>query len=236
MLGITELAGFGSGALENVVLAMHMDGTNGSTTFIDSTGKNSPTAINNAQISTAQSKFGGSSAVFDGTGDAISVPSSTNFDLDADFTIEFFVRFNGTPAFAEFITRCNPGNDTTISPIVLYYNGTNLRFHASSNYTSWNILSAAGTKTFSGNTWYHIAATRQGNTWKTFVDGQTDINSTASGTPITSSYPLLIGSADSLSSRYLYSLNGWIDELRITKGFARYTADFTPPTAPFSDY
>ena len=77
----------------NTVLAMHMDGTNGSTTFYDQCGK-TVTANGNAQINTAQSKFGGSSAYFDGTGDYLSLGASVPTDLQiggGGFTIEFWL-------------------------------------------------------------------------------------------------------------------------------------------------
>ena len=83
-------AASGGGATDpyfsNVSLLLHGDGTNGSTTIIDSSPlPKTVTAFGNAQISTAQSKFGGSSIAFDGTGDSLTIPAIT---FAGDFTLE----------------------------------------------------------------------------------------------------------------------------------------------------
>jgi hypothetical protein len=79
----------------NVSLLLHGDGTNGSTTIVDSSSSpKAVTAVGDAQISTAQSKFGGSSIAFDGTGDYLSISSNTALDLGSTWTIEFFVYLN----------------------------------------------------------------------------------------------------------------------------------------------
>ena len=77
-----------------VSLLLPMDGTNGSTAFTDS-GPNALTitAVGNTQISTTQSKYGGASGYFDGTGDYLSISPNTAIDLSSgDFTIEFWIR------------------------------------------------------------------------------------------------------------------------------------------------
>jgi hypothetical protein len=91
---------------------------------------------------------------------------------------------------------------------------------------------AVATFAFSLNQWYHIAATRAGATTRLFVNGTSltlttntlQVNSASTGT-------LSIGS-ERLFANYNHDLNGYIDDLRITKGVARYTASFTPPVAP----
>jgi len=77
----------------NVSLLLHCDGSNGSTTFTDnSPSPKTVTANGNASVSTAQSKFGGASAVFDGTGDYLSLDGSSGFAFGTgDFTIEFWL-------------------------------------------------------------------------------------------------------------------------------------------------
>jgi hypothetical protein len=74
----------------NVSLLLYGNGINGSTSIIDSSpSPKTVTAFGNAQISTAQSKFGGSSIAFDGTGDYLTVPDNDNFALgNGNFTIE----------------------------------------------------------------------------------------------------------------------------------------------------
>src|SRR3990167_5305793 len=89
------------------VLMLHMDGTDGATTFTDSSDNaKTMTAVGNAQIDTAQSKFGGASGLFDGTGDWLTTPDSTDWDLGTgDFTIDFWIRFSSVANARVF----NPG-------------------------------------------------------------------------------------------------------------------------------
>ena len=85
----------------DVSLLLHGNGTNGSTTITDSSpSPKTVTAVGNAQISTAQSKFGGSSIAFDGTGDYLSVPNDGTLQMGSvDFTIEFWIYFNSLSGY-----------------------------------------------------------------------------------------------------------------------------------------
>jgi hypothetical protein len=79
--------------------------------------------------------------------------------------------------------------------------------------------------------WHHVAATRSGNTVRVFLDGTEDASATFSNGTAASSALVIGAFADGTEA-----LNGWMDEIRITKGLARYTANFTPPTEAFPDY
>jgi hypothetical protein len=87
----------------------------------------------------------------------------------------------------------------------------------------------ASSTTVSLNTWTHIAITRSGSTWRCFVNGTLEATATAAVTLYTGT-GLISSGANPVGDN---SLTGYIDELRITKGYARYTATFTPPTAAF---
>ena len=81
------------------------------------------------------------------------------------------------------------------------------------------------------NTWYHIAVTRSGNTFKSFINGVVEKTFTVSGTIYSdTTIPYNIGRSGYSSGGYFY-YNGYMDDLRITKGVARYTTTFTPPSA-----
>lgn len=76
------------------VSLLHMNGVDGSTTFTDESGK-SWTAKGNAQIDTAGSRFGGASALFDGSGDYMELPDHEDFNVGSgDFTVDFWFRKN----------------------------------------------------------------------------------------------------------------------------------------------
>jgi hypothetical protein len=206
----------------SVSLLLHGNGTNGSTTITDSSRiPKTVTAVGNAQISTAQSKFGGSSMLFDGTGDWMQTPKSLDFAFGtADYTIElWFYLLSGDPNLRLVEFEGNADNlscniSTSNSGTLSYFNG------------STNTLSSAGL--YAINTWNHLALVRNSGTAKVYLGGTSVI--TQATTPNTTSPRILyIGGASSTT------FNGYIDDLRITKGVARYTANFTPPTTPFPD-
>jgi len=205
----------------SVVSLLHFDGTDGSTTFTDVKGL-SWTASGAAQIDTSQSKFGTSAVLFDGTDDQIST-SGTGFEFGAgDFTIECWVRFS-TVSGLQFLMSTSGSpyiwieiNNTSAGKMTAYIHGTN----------------RSSTNDINANQWYHVAISRASGAAKFFLDGVqqgTDVSTSAG--PAGS---LRWGGASGLAGSSSF-LNGWIDEARVTKGVARYTANFTPPTAAFPD-
>ena len=211
----------------NVSLLLHGNGTNGSTTITDSSPTpKTVTAVGNAQISTAQSKFGGGSIAFDGSGDWLTI-SSPDFAFGADnFTIELWIMTSSIADDGIFQISSNPPGFKTTNesgPLFSIYNGVLL----------YGLAAGSATANTGGNIgdsqWHHIAMSRSGSLLKVFIDGIT-VESAANSIDCTGQY-LVIGGYYSAS----YGLLGYIDDLRITKGVARYTANFTPPTAPFPD-
>jgi hypothetical protein len=210
----------------SVSLLLHMDGTNGSTTFVDS-GPNAVTitAAGDAQISTTQSKFGGASAYFDGVGDSLFASSSTLFSFSGDFTVEGWFYFSQVNQYngATILISMNVLNafqlGTEGNNIRLRFNGTLLIDYAN---TASNLL----------NKWTHIAVTRKDSTVTLRVNG-TSVSS-ATSTASTSVSSISIGQQVN-NAAFFHYFNGYIDDLRITKGIARYLANFTPPTAAYPD-
>lgn len=212
----------------DVRLLMHFDGTNGSTTFTDSSSNAfTVTGSGDAQISTTQSKFGSASAEFTGDGDSLEVGSESSFDFGSDdFTIECWV-YISNPSDVNSIVSKRATNESQLAfDFLVLSNSTHLV--VSTNGTSWAI-NGTGNKTISSNQWTHIALVRNGSSFKTYVDGEQASSFTNSSAIFDSSEPLRIGSAGVATQHTV----GYIDELRIVKGTAVYTADFTPPTAPF---
>ena len=214
-----DLQGFGS-----VSLLLHGDGTNGSTVITDSSGSpKTVTAVGNAQISTAESKFGGSSIAFDGNGDYLSV-SGAKTNISGDFTAEGWIYRNIETIGYFFDARLDGlGN----SPGVFFNTGQLFLFVDS--------LTRITISAPSLQTWLHVALVRQAGIYSLYLNG------VASATTYSNSSAFQLFGLDLLTvgargSRDIAFLNGYIDDLRITNGVARYTANFTPPTAPFPDF
>jgi len=221
------------------VLMLHMDGADTSTTFTDKSyaGANSPhtvTANGNAQIDTAQSKFGGASGLFDGTGDYLSLADSADWAFGTgDFTIDIWVRFPSLPADTFRYSIVSHGTDDN--------NWYGFELKNDAGVYAWRfqlvqnaviVFSVIKTTTLSLNTWYHVALVRSGNNWYVFQAGS-QVGTTDTHAD---SIPDFTGL---LRIGYRYAgpqtdLNGWLDELRISKGVARWTSNFTPPTAAYT--
>jgi len=204
-----------------VALLLHMDGANASTSFTDSSSQGLIVGPNgDAQISTAQSVFGGASALFDGSGDYIEI-SSSSLDLGAgDFCVEGWIRFN---SIADGVALVNKGGSGS--------NGWSLYYYSSTLYFGVPYVSnlVQGAWSAATGTWYHLACTRQGTDLRLFLDGalldtQTNSDNLSSGTPCR------IG--QSHSGEYF---DGYIDEVRIVKGAHVYGAAFSVPAAPLTD-
>lgn len=192
--------------------------------IFDSTAKNILETVGNAQIDTGTKKFGTGSIEFDGAGDYLQIIA--NQDLfsfgSGDWTLELWGYFDDVTSYRTiFDNRINvsTGPDhialsINTGQVVLYVSGAD-RIRGG---------------TVSTGTWHHIAVARSGTSTKAFVDG-VQAGSTYTDTTVYSSQRVRIGANDVGGA----VLDGFIDEFRITKGVARYTANFTPPTLPFPD-
>ncbi len=214
----------------NVSLLLHGDGTNGSTTIIDSSPlAQTMTVFGNAQISTAQSKFGGSSLFFDGTGDSIRSSQTANWTFGANnFTIECWLNTSDTGQYGSIVSADGTGTNGWAFLVNSATNDGKIVFYEGAIASSLLISSSGG---FNNNAWHHVAVARNGSNLSIYVNG-TSLASSTSSSSATTPGTLYIGGSMVSAGR---DLVGYIDDLRITKGIARYTANFTPPTAPFAD-
>lgn len=187
----------------------------------DAAATNDLTTVGDAQVSTTVVKYGTASMKFDGTGDYLQNNGNTlpfTFGT-SDFTIEMWAYFNNVTTSAN-LYEGRPASTNGAYP-VLYVASSTLRWYVSSVD---QITSSAITT----GTWYHIAVCRASGSTRLFING-TQSGSTYSDSTVylgASNRPL-IGTYDGAAGFF----NGYIDDLRITKGLARYTANFTPPTA-----
>jgi hypothetical protein len=221
-------------------LMLHMNGTDASTTFTDSSlSPKTVTANGNAQIDTAQSKFGGASGLFDGTGDYLSTPNSADFDFGSgDFTIDFWMRISSNPT--DYVSFLNRRVDDNNQIRFLWFGndvsgGGRLFFRV----LDGGVTTTASTSGYnfipSHDAWHHIAVVRTGNTIKFFVDGTQFAVDYTFNITIPSLNATTLISVDTNGGTSQYYLNGWLDEYRVSKGIARWTSDFTPPTEEYAE-
>jgi hypothetical protein len=192
--------------------------------IFDNTGKNNLETVADAQIDTSVKKYGTGSMEFDGTGDWLIMKDTPEMVFGTgDFTIEFWVNTNQTVnEFAVVDFRTVNG----FFPFIAHDSTRGVFYYLNSGYRiESNTVLTIGI-------WYHIAVARSGSSTKLFIDG------TQAGSTYTNSNSLSVGAnrpAIGINGESLGTLplNGYIDDLRITKGVARYTSAFTPPTAAF---
>lgn len=203
---------------------LHFDGANGSTTFTDQIGARTWTRTGSSLvISTAQFKFGGS-ALFTGAINSNYLTSDSTADFGfgtGDFTIEFWHRTPASlPSFHFLADWRSAGNEA--KPCV-FIQSTKLIYYVSGS------VRITGATTFTTNTWYHIAISRVGGTTRAYVNGVLDGTWTDSTNYVTARCALN-SAGDTLGT---FGCAGYIDDFRVTKGAGRYSAAFTPPSAPF---
>ena len=206
-------------AITNTKLLLNMaDGQ-----AIDSAAQNNLTLYGNAKLSTTQAKFGDTSIYFDGTGDyAYVYPKYFTFGT-GDFTVEFQVYFNSTAlqSILSFLSA-----DDTVAPHFYYHNSI-------INFYVGDVGVPIASGTINTGQWYHVALSRSGTSSKLFIDG-TQAGNTYSDSNNYVAGPLSLGTYKWPTPSTANMLNGYIDEVRISET-ARYTSNFTAPSAPFPD-
>jgi hypothetical protein len=213
-------------AVQNTVLLNNMT----SAGIYDAAMMTTMETVGDAKLSTAISKFGGSSMFFDGTGDYLLIPSAQfqNYNFGTgDFTIECWLyqtTFSGdTVWMASYFTWASSVN---------FYCATRagtpnvLLFRAGDSVP----ITLVGNTGITANTWTHVAITRASGVTRMFVGGVLQTNTHTGSVNISATVTSMgIGAANNGTE----PLNGYIDDLRVTKGYARYTSNFTPPTSAF---
>ena len=197
-----------------------------------------------ARLDTANQKFGSSALKLDGSGDYVTLPDSDNWYFGTgNFTIDFWVKLSDiTATNHSFVSQVQTASADTWR-FNYYYNYEGQKIiritqyddaHGAANYFVADFVCSNIT-----TDWCHIALVRKGtgnNDWMCFLNG------TSLGNPTwvagNGSKALLNFNAVLRIGRYVdeYYLNGWIDELRVSKGVTRWTSNFTPPVAEYHDF
>jgi hypothetical protein len=190
----------------------------------DATSKNDLETVGNAQISTAQSKWGGSSMAFDGTGDYLNAASSAAFTFGTgSFTIEGWHYLTASATSTKYLFDQRVSGQGFFPALYISSGSYNV-------YINSTIPINAGTVV--ANTWVHWALVKNSGTSTTtlYING-TSVGSFSDSNNYSSTAQFRIGSEFTASA--LYDWQGYMQDIRITKGYARYTSNFTPPTAAF---
>ena len=194
--------------------------------IIDSAEMNDLQTVGNAQISTAQYKYGSSSMYFDGAGDYLIGQTGQNGTFSTgDFTIEFWT-YPTASTDCYVVANLNGSGSAPNNSWGLYLTSGQIP-----QFTTYFSILITGSQAVPLNTWSHFAITRVGSTMMLFLNGNM-IGSASNSTDFSSTNAIRVGAHSSGTSPY----TGYIDDLRITNGYARYTANFTPPTTAFPTY
>jgi|WetSurMetagenome_2_1015567.scaffolds.fasta_scaffold07630_3 hypothetical protein len=191
---------------------LHFEGSNHSTTYTDEAGNT--WSNSSAEISTSAHKFGSSALKLNGYSQNIysNLGASAQFG-SADFTIDAWV-------YSTDIGVHVMSADTN-HWLDLVLGSSHAALWMSSNCSTWNMINGTeSTHTVSQNAWHHLALVRYGTSIKLYVDGAQEISFTSSATI-----------CNPTSNVYIGNGYGYIDELRVSKGIARWTAAFTPPSS-----
>ena len=235
---LTHSRGAFGGAAEYTVLLAHMDGTDDAQVFTDSgAGANCPhtmTPEGNVKTEDTQKKFGATSAYFDGTGDYITLADSADWAFGSgNFTIDMWInpsaaQDNYDALYTQYIDGMNN---------ILFDWGVSgkLRFRTRLAEAYSAYYSLTDNQTWTTGTWYHVAVVRSGTSLYIFKDGVsqslTETTAIGANTLPDLAADLCIGGRQDNN----YYFTGHIDELHISKGTARWTANFTPPTEAYSE-
>lgn len=217
-----------------------MDGANNGTTFTDSSANNfTITRLNTPVTSTAQSKFGGASAKFTrASATGLITQTHANIAYGAgDFTLEFWMYPEQT-TYADWCGLYSTAPQSNPTPYGLDFRAiyTTVGQYAFYTYENWGVQQSAWSVGAVPATWCHVALVRASGVLKVYLDGA-EVTKVTTGANENRNYTMNIGIVGQLyTNGALGSVGGnnsYIDELRVTKGVARYTAPFTPRTTPF---
>jgi len=209
------------------VLLMHMDGSDNGTTFTDECGK-TVTVHGDVVTKTGTKQLGTASGYF-GNGGYLTIPISDDFQFGSgNFSVDFWI-YPTSFSTAQIPLTLDVGN---ITPLSIQINTSGkLGVYSSANETGWTVADGdCGSLTL--NTWQHVGICRSGNALCVFINGTKTDEIPFSHTLMTASTEVIVSSGY-INNAYQYPVNGYLDELRISKGIARWTSDFTPPTSPY---
>lgn len=226
-------AGIG-GIDEYTKLMLHMDGSDDGAVFTDDSLSPKTVTPINAVTKTAIKKFGTAGGYFNGSSDYLSVPDSDDFYYPADMTIDFWLYVNGiTGNTTQHILSQSNSVGSDLHDIWLFDDGVGhrrLRWREAVTSQLWAV--DGNVDGLTNGSWHHIACERYGTLFTVYFDGVSVGTTTYAPAMANHGHILRIGRSGYTPLPQYY--NGYIDELRISKGIARWTTDFTPESGPYT--
>lgn len=216
-------------------ILLHMDGSNGGTSFIDSAigGSAHTWTANSATTDTGTVKFGSASQNCGASVGWVDTPDHSDFTLGSgDFTIEAWVNRQGGSGTRRIIGGQigSAGATNTCSAYLEMWSTNVLKFTVCNGSTNYDVF---GSTAITSTGWHHVAGVRTGNTLRLFVDGVQEGGDVAFSVAVNNaSSKYSVGRVGEYAGLYWY---GFIDEFRLSVGIARWTANFTPPTSAYQD-
>jgi hypothetical protein len=205
----------------------------------DASGRTNLIAFNSV-ASTGNYKFGLSAMYFNGVNSFLAAPYNVFYNLYAgNFTVDFWIFVSSVIGTQQIVSQYNSAAYNWGIALV----GSTMTYSLSSSGSNWNIANNVTMGTVSTGSWIHVALVRNGNTFTPYLNGVSGTTSTSNNALFVCTTPLTVGALynsgvntfDSGSQTTLSNyFSGYIDDLRLTKGVARYASTFTPPT--YGDY
>lgn len=233
---VTKKFGSGSIFLPNVLgndsstkLLLHLENN-----ITDSSPSARGVTSSSMVFSTDIKKFGGYSGLFDGVSSYLSVPASADWNFGtSDLTIDLWAYFNDVSGTQDLLSQAVNGGDNQFWRL-FQSNGTSLTFRVA-NTSGTTTIEVSGSVDLGINRWYHIALVRNSTSFKIYLNGVVAATTTSSVAFVAqASTDINIGRFGPGGSPTFY-MNGYIDEIRISTGIARWTSDFTPPEYAYND-
>jgi len=194
--------------------------------ILDGTMKNNLETVGNAQVSTSVVKYGSGSMYFDGTGDYLIAPNSQGYAFQSgNFTVEMWV-YPTTVSVTQYLfdTR-DPASATSAG--VQWGVSSSAKFFV---YVGTTTVIFPSTTSLVANTWTHLALVKNGSTWTIYINGVADATTGTNSTALTQTFLTIATNSAQRNTSTTDKLNGYIDDLRVTTGIARYTQNFIPPS------
>lgn len=211
-------------------IMLHMEGSNGGTVFTDDnfSGLSHAWTAHSATTSTSAAKFGSTGLNCGAGAGYIDTPDSADYTLgSADFTVDFWFNIQGGGGAARYLFGQMDSGGAVWSIVALMSPANKLSLQAQ---TSGTVAANGGTVlTLAG--WHHFAGVRSGGALNLYLDGTLDATAVISGSVKDSADTFAVGRGGAFTSN---QWNGFIDEFRLSVGIARWTANFTPPSSPYS--